>query len=355
MNEDGLNFPVKQQNQIAILPDSLNGYTQKLFRSFREIFDASSQRERVVFWIEQNRGYTILRCVRKLQRQYASEDILIGRTKGDLNDIRAMIGNFASNCNMTPIRWELYADFNLVNMVEVGRFDHFDLLPFFKGEDDLAQRGIVLSGDWDFDNVILMHKCPNCGSTFNKYSIIYIIDECCEKCGKIPDIMQAKKVMRQILARYKARLDMIPVHPREVNQTGEFPIHSFVDPASNSVMYWLLSSCLTTNITDIDSIFGSELFHVAQIMYQSSLFKLLTVSIINDDFRNYVKEITDEEWSGVIDALVNFGSIFVECDAKGFYKNYNEAQVKNLKEFLPDFLGEIILGHYKKSKTIKTI
>ena len=175
---------VASERQTPIMQDALNGYTQKLFGSFREIFSAERQRDRVVFWIEENRGQIILRCVKKLDRQRKNEDQLVGRTKGNIDIVKVMIGNFASGCNMTMACWELYADFELSKLIDTGRFDHFDLLPNFNSMEDLARHGVVISGDWDFDNVILMHKCPSCGGAFNRSSVIYIPEHNCEKCGK---------------------------------------------------------------------------------------------------------------------------------------------------------------------------
>ncbi|MCX6739664.1 MAG: hypothetical protein NTZ49_00365 [Candidatus Parcubacteria bacterium] len=109
-----------------------------------------------------------------------------------LNDddaIRIALGNLKANHAMSPIRWEIYKDRNLQELVDMGRFDQFDLLGPVDGEklNWLQLHGIEPKGNWDFDHMVYPMTCRNCGHPVGVNGQVMNIDVAiCENCGNRP-------------------------------------------------------------------------------------------------------------------------------------------------------------------------
>ena len=117
-------------NVVSVIDNDWDGreHSRQLFSSLRRIFSSKRQLDRAVFWIEERHGQLIVRHVRNLARRKKSEDLVVAQTIPDVDAALVSIGNFASGCYLTQVRWELYADFDLRQSLRMGRFDQRDML-----------------------------------------------------------------------------------------------------------------------------------------------------------------------------------------------------------------------------------
>lgn len=113
----------------------------------------------------------------------------IGRTDNDPLAAQILIGNWRAGRAMTSINWELYEDPNCENLIEMGRFDQWDLLKNIDEEKlkQLMERGVAPRGDWDFDQMLWPIQCSVCGTSVSVNGHFYNIDSAvCAKCGNRP-------------------------------------------------------------------------------------------------------------------------------------------------------------------------
>jgi hypothetical protein len=113
----------------------------------------------------------------------------VGVTRNDPAAIRILIGNQLTGAYMTSIRWEVYEDPGCEELLDMGRFDQWDLLKGVSTGDLrlLAAEGIAPHGNWDFDQMLFEKTCSVCGSIIKVNGFAFNIDSAvCAKCGNRP-------------------------------------------------------------------------------------------------------------------------------------------------------------------------
>lgn len=320
----------------------LDDFTRKLFGNFLEVFSAENQLESAVFWIEEKHGQIILRHVRNFSRQRKGEDHLVGRAGNNLDAVRVAIGNFAAGASMTTIRWELFADFGLTDLIEFGRFDFRDLLPDIKSFADIAKKGTQLVGDWDFDSIILSHQCPNCYGVHNSASVIYIPHFKCEKCGKVPTPDQSHTVVCRMLNKFRQR-QTITVHLRRTNG-DQFAVQHFVDPLPNSIIYWWITSQMAEAIDDPRSTLAPKQQSILRAVYQTSLFKFMTIPSIRKGFQRYLKEIGEKDWELFLGQMSKYGELLDTVEPKRRHECLKGCLREYVLVALPLLINKVIMG-----------
>lgn len=321
----------------------LSESARQLFQSFWELFSAERLRERAIFWVDSQKGQLVLRHVRDIRRQRRIQDHLVTRVPHDQDLVRIAIGNFAEGCNTTPIRWELYSDFELTQQIDYGRFDHRDLLPEFADPKELMTRSVHPVGDWDFDNILLTHKCVYCRGIFNPESVIYTQRERCSRCDKSPDHLEAKLMIQKMLGKYARRFQVISTH-RVNEETNEFPLQGFIDPTANAVLYWWVLNVGARSLASGD--LGDNYKPFLELLHQGSLFNAMTVQWLRDRLEEHLYKIDGtndryrwsvflsqvSKWSRVLDGNETSDAIF------GTDRTFVE-------QILPDFINRVILSH----------
>jgi RNase P subunit RPR2 len=345
--------PVKRDKE-----DQLREYCRKLFRAFREVFSAVSVTERYIFWMEQKNGKTIIRLVKNIGRKSKTDDTLVGITLDDISAVKIIIGNFASGCRLSTIRWELYADFDLSVLLDMGRFDSFDL---FEGLDRekalfLVRQGVSPSGSWDFDAIIEMHQCPNCRQIFDRTSILYRPLITCESCGKEPSFAQHREIIRHLLRDFGCALEKLgqPHHIR--NSDGQFPLQYYLDPVANSVVYWAIVVMLAKNKTlrDFQEILEGQ-YQLFKDLYSRSLFQLMMVDErmhIQKYFRQCIKQVGEGDGILLVLSLRRLGEAIMYPDNHPVPREswwLRDLDVRMAQYAIPTIINKIILNH----KTIK--
>lgn len=346
-----------------LVADTKESYARRLFSSLREVFSAESAPYRLVFWREDRPSFCLLRVVTNLTRANKSDDRVIARLPNDPLAVRIAIGNFAAGCKMTTVRWELYTNFACEALLESGRFDQRDLI----GDADetrvrqLALAGHPMVGDWDFDGIKDLHTCVNCHALVNLTSFIYGSSTRCEKCGHVPSREQGWTIIAKLMKNASSR-DLLPIQMAE-NDTG-FPVQQFMDPIANSVMYWLVGACYLPSFLHPESMPGGFDWHDTYIkMFQRSVFRLVTVETIRDEFREYVATLDPddpEKWALMI-SWINF---VAESFVTPFTKSVDENDGINDARFLdssrravtmmfPEFTNSVILGQARLQKLQK--
>lgn len=326
------------------LPDAppQDDYTRRLFGCFREVFAANNQPERAVFWAEESRGKIILRHVRKLGRTRKMEDLIIGRVGNDFGEAKIAIGNYAADSAATTIRWELYANFELTELVASGRFDFADLLE--GGFESLPEHRSKLVHDWDFDSIALTHRCPHCNGTFNRTSVLYVPHFKCEHCGKSPTADHARNVINALMRKHKIRAETLSTHPVEKSD-DRFKVQYFVDPLPNSVVYWWITTHITESISRENSVFYDHAFETLQALYRASLFRLMQVSQIRSAFEEYLKTIDGEDWELFMGQLAKFGELLEAPFKKRLQESFLGCSHEYVKIAMPHLINRVIMGH----------
>lgn len=329
-------------------------FARKLFRSFRDVFAAERLPERAVFWLDYKDGHVIVRHVRNLKRHRKSADLMVGKAPNDLDAVRILIGNFAAGCKLTTVKWELYGDFGLSNLLDMGRFDYADLTHSIDAEkaSALTAQRIFPAGNWDFDGIMSMHQCLRCKKVFDKHSILYQPNKPCDSCGHIPLWNDAQLVIKDIMLGYLSRLERITTHPADLPE-GEFAIQYFVDPIPNSVMYWLLSIRRGMTQPDPRQIFGT--FENADFqkwlttMYHRSLFHFMVADTTRRFFTEYMTEAHGKQdkllksWQRIGESLRTPLNVARVAQPDGFLAS--DLDLALALENFPALINVIILTH----------
>lgn len=116
------------------------------------------------------------------------QKIVVGSTINDLNAVKILIGNHA-NHSLSYIRWEIYADEDCEDLLDIGRFDQFDLLKDLSESEFyvLKDKGIIPNGNWDFDGMLFHKTCPICSTKISINGYAFNIDSAtCNNCGNRP-------------------------------------------------------------------------------------------------------------------------------------------------------------------------
>jgi hypothetical protein len=114
---------------------------------------------------------------------------VVGTTDNDPIAARLLVANSRAGRCMTSIRWELYGDRKCEDLLDMGRFDQWDLLKDISPEqmEQLAARNIVPHGNWDFDKLLWERTCSICGAkVMVNYHIFSIDSVVCAGCGNRP-------------------------------------------------------------------------------------------------------------------------------------------------------------------------
>ena len=338
--------------------DRLREYCQKLFGSFRQVFSAESVTERFIFWEESKNGRAIIRLVSVLNRKSKADDKLVGITIDDLSAVKVLIGNFAAGCRLSTVRWELYADFDLTVLLEIGRFDNHDL---FEGLDrnkaqSLVRQGVVPTGDWDFDAIITMHQCPECHQIFDRTSVLYRPLRPCETCGKEQTFAQQRIIVLRLLTDSKTARQRLGQTHFVRDQREQLPIQYYLDPIANSISYWAICNMLAENksLGEFMATLSGQ-YEQFRELFNRSLFRLMTVSDTQDlqeYFRQCIKQTSGNDGIIFVASLKRLSEALAFPDK--FSVNMDSAwlrdmDVRMVRDFLPDIINEIILKH----KTIK--
>lgn len=338
--------------------DRLREYCRKLFRAFRQVFSAESVTERLVFWREEKNGRAIVRLAPNMARKSKSDDKLIGITVDDLSAMKILIGNFAAGCKLSTTRWELYADFELTAMLDMGRFDGFDLFEDLDRNKalSLARQGVVPTGDWDFDAIMTIHQCPNCHQIFDRTSVLYRPLRPCETCGKEQDFAQQLVIIRGLLADSESASQRLGQTHSVRGLRDQFPIQCYLNPTANSVSYWAICAMLAMNksFNEFAGTLGKQ-YRVFRDLFNYSLFRLMTMNQ-KLNFQEYFRQCI-EQTSGN-DGVMFVASLKRVSEALAFPGEFSakmdsvwlrDLDVRMVRDFLPDIINGIILNH----KTIK--
>ncbi len=147
---------------------------------------------RAVFWMERKRnGKAVVRFV---PREGAAKHRIVGMTPNDPDAARILIGNARAGCYLTRIRWELYGDRECEELLDMGRFDQWDLLKGIPAEKlgEFSERSMVPTGDWDFDKILWGRTCAICGTNVVVNGYLYNVDSVvCAECGNRPFLAPA--------------------------------------------------------------------------------------------------------------------------------------------------------------------
>lgn len=316
-------------------------FTRKLFGCFREVFSADKQPERVIFWVEEQNGKFILRHVRNLNRKRKMEDHLVGMVSSNLDQIKIAIGNYVAGAFTTTVRWEIYSDFALSQLVECGRFDFHDLLPNV----DFAQipKLGTLRGDWDFDSIFLTHCCEKCKKIFNRESIIYIPHHVCESCGEGQTRDHVQNLIRALMRKAAYRKVHITTFTRQKDAPG-FPVQHFLDPLPNSIMYWWLTMQTAGGTADPEEFFDHIEPEIFRSLYRSSIFFWMTRSFVREAFEKHIEGIDSEDWSLFVGQLSLFGELLTTNDWRRKQELFMGASPRYLQIALPALINRITMG-----------
>jgi hypothetical protein len=133
-----------------------------------------------------------LRQILHLPRHNRVDDPILTITQGpiDLDFVKACIANANVGQALSGVRWELYGDSDLVELVAQGRFDLIDLLPAdLERTIQLVRNGHLNAGPnseaLDFDNLRITHTCPVCHKPrFGRDLLLFIPKWMrCDACG----------------------------------------------------------------------------------------------------------------------------------------------------------------------------
>lgn len=350
---------------IGLTESSDAAYTRRLFSSFYRVFAAERLPERAIFWVKRNDRYATVWHVRDVKNRDHPNDHLVGRTVNDDDAVCVTIGNWAAGCKMSNVRWEIYEDKDLCESPWVGRFDYFDLAAGIETEKRrwLASQDVQISGDWDFDCVIRMHICPNCGKAFNRQSILYLPDEPCDKCGKAPSADDSKRTITSLMSAFAHSLEKITLFPAD-NGDAEFPIQYLIDPIPNSVVYWLLTSCHGGYCHPNTQLLFGELsgkggYHQHfEIALSRTLFNFVAVDAIRVLLSEYMRDrcgttpdIVLSCWRTVGEALRTPEEVYKEKrNTDPHYGDRVDTAVRAVRNYFPALINEIVLQHLPEER-----
>lgn len=321
---------------------------QRLFSQFRRAFDASKAVGRLIFWREVSNGRSVLRCVTKLERKSKQDDQILGIVRGGIPAEPLLVGNLAADRSMTLYRWEIYNDFRLQDLWRMGRFDVPDLLGHLS-EVDIGRcrsQNLAPGNDWDFDNLALYHRCLKCGGVFDRQSVIFLHQKKCESCGQSYNLSDVLRVIDRLRLKEKRPLAIFSVTERP-----DFPIQAFLDPVSNSVMYWWIGQNRDWffHNTSKPSIDQEDYRH----MLQSSIFGLTLIEACRPGFERYVKEVfpdPNDDLPILCYQLPRMGRYLAHYPASAKEDEFIGTASEIIRAALPSFINAVILHQPDQSE-----
>jgi hypothetical protein len=308
-----------------------------VFRLFRLAFGAGNCRQRKVYWVEERWGQTILRQVLDPKRTLKREDKLISMVRSvlDLDVVLLAIAASSVGQILTGVRWEVYRDFACTELLAMGRFDHIDLL----GAIEPAKlRALIASGvvtcnlhpdDWDFDGILLTHRCPKCQRAYGKDILAFLPGWMeCQHCGFSGMHQQhvAADVARALLGRLTRETAGILSAAEPTSETLLVPTY-FLDIHATPLLHWLITH-FTSGLPLRDwkerEVFADDAhggFTINRIYrcYQRSLFPLLEVDLTREAFLGCVRAYYDRRIAHVrARATFQASASFTVADARAF-------------------------------------
>lgn len=198
----------------------------------------------------------------------------VGITSEDLGEIKIAIGNHANGAFLTSIKWELYADKEGEDLLDIGRFDQWDLLSGISREEIalLEEKDIRPNGNWDFDRLLMDKKCPVCSQDIGVNYVAYNIDSAvCDKCGNRPFLSP----------HIENLLDSIQsdCHPNSMGLISCRQIDHMIS--------WIAS--VEGNADEVDNIDRSNKARIRHIMNNS-----LIGMAVNEETSQYAQRVIDE-------------------------------------------------------------
>lgn len=142
---------------------------------------------------------------------------LVGKTANNLEAIKILVGNkYAGRFMSAYARWELFEDPKANELIDMGRWDQWDLLKgVSKADIDAMPYDRRPNGNWDFWNMLWATGCPSCPNTVSVNYWIYNIDSvACSACGNRPFLSRAIHALTR--GKYYKELKGIPGHQKEL-------------------------------------------------------------------------------------------------------------------------------------------
>ncbi len=203
MNQQLISFPPLPQLPVQMLSsyvgtglierDLIPRYPQfnpeQAMAYWRSLHTAERAPFRCLFWMEPQGKTGKTAIVRFLYDFEGKRQQVVGKTLNDPDAVKLLIANSRAGSFLTSIRWELYADRQCEDLIDMGRYDQWD---FLSGIDEsklesLKTRGITPTGNWDFDNMFWPKNCNVCGASVSVNFHLYNIDSVtCQKCANRP-------------------------------------------------------------------------------------------------------------------------------------------------------------------------
>lgn len=322
---------------------------RRLFSQFRRVFDATKAVGRLVFWREVINGRSILRFVSNLERTSKQDDQVLGIVRGGIPAEPLLVGNFAADRSMTLCRWEIYNDFQLQDLWCMGRFDFPDLLGHLSESDidKCRSQNLAPGNDWDFDNLGLYHQCFKCGEVFDRQSVIFLYQKKCESCGEPYSLSDSLRIFKRLLLKETRPLVIFPVNGR-----SDFPIQSFLDPVSNSIMYWWVSGVCRDWTMDNKSTPIIDPAHYKR-MLRSSIFGLTLNEAYRAEFERYVKQVfpdPNDDVPLICYQLPRMGRYLANYPASAEEDRFIGTAAEIVRAALPGFINAVILHQPDQSE-----
>ncbi len=224
---------------------------------WRSLHSAERAPYRCLFWMQPQGKTGETAIVRFLLDFNGKHQRLVGKTLNDPDAAKILIANWRAGRLCTSVRWELYADRECEDLLDMGRFDQWDLLSGISEEklQTLAARGVAPAGDWDFDKMLWGKKCSICGKQVSVNFHLYSIDSVvCAECHNRPFLA-----------------DDLHHYLDEADRSGD---REFSDYAAMHSLHWLASAGAGFDQVrkDLEDVRGARL---RRLWNQSTMMKAL--------------------------------------------------------------------------------
>ncbi|MEK7511458.1 MAG: hypothetical protein AAB575_00365 [Patescibacteria group bacterium] len=265
-----------------------------ILQKFRYVFRAEWCGYRKVYWYDSHWGSTRLRQVLNFGRTSKKEDKIIAIFRGepDIDVMRLAIANVNRGKLLTGVRWEIYRDFECIELEATGRFDFIDLCTGDRAKlRNLIERNIVSLDtnlkSWDFDALFLTHMCPRC-KKFSFRDVLMFVPEFmqCENCSFSRDEL-IESTRNESIVEELFRLS-------SADDEGRFPLGSsqptevfFIDVAATAVICWFMKNLFSGSPAQT-SLKEFKNMSLGQLMkcFQRSIFPKINNDILGKVFRD---------------------------------------------------------------------
>lgn len=149
---------------------------------------------RACFWMKPHRDDPNRAVVLFIPGFERCKHWVVGVTKNDPLAARILLANARAGYYLSGVRWELYADSEMEELLDMGCFHQWDLLGDVSTDRLVAleREGIKPQGDWDYHQIIWRQNCSICGQEVGVNSHVFNIDSVvCANCGNRPFLSRA--------------------------------------------------------------------------------------------------------------------------------------------------------------------